>query len=210
MRVDYICETCGKKGVRYYPKGKAPGHFFCSVPCQNEWQKTREDIVIKNKDPQFRKKVSEGLKKRKERLGDNYHSKEAKEKIGRATIQRWNSVKYKVLPVLRKNAEKRKIHLDNPYNFAWQNLSKKLRSERVCSRCSSDKDLVLHHIIPASKGGKSHKDNAVVLCNHCHPIVEKQQRIIFGIVQDWEIAALLVKERLGSVEKSGSKKCQTI
>ena len=48
MRVDYICETCGKKGFRHYAKEKILSHFFCSIPCQNEWQKSREDIVIKN------------------------------------------------------------------------------------------------------------------------------------------------------------------
>ena len=55
MRVDYICESCGKAGHRSYAQGKVPSHFFCSVACQNKWQKTRQDIVAKNKDPEFRK-----------------------------------------------------------------------------------------------------------------------------------------------------------
>ena len=73
--VKFNCEICGKYGKRCYSKNKMPNHFFCSKCCQNEWQKSREDIVIKNKDPEFRKKVSKGLKKRKRLLGDNYHSK---------------------------------------------------------------------------------------------------------------------------------------
>jgi len=204
MRVDYICETCGTKGVRYYAKGKIPNHFFCCCACQNEWQKSREDIVIKNKDPLFRKKVSESLKKRKQLLGNNYHSKETKEKIGEATSKRWDSVKGIMIPILRENAEKLRVHENYPYNFAWNKLSKKLRSEQLCSRCFSNKNLVLHHIIPVRVGGVNSIENTVVLCSHCHPIVERQQRIIFDIVKDWAIVSLLIKERLWRIKRNGN------
>ena len=91
MKVNFVCETCGRSGSRCYAQNQLPSHFFCSRECQNEWQKTREDIVAKNKDPEFRKKVSEGLKRRKKRLGDNYHSPETKKKIGRTTVEHWES-----------------------------------------------------------------------------------------------------------------------
>ena len=82
MKVNFVCETCGRSGSRCYAQNQLPSHFFCSRECQNEWQKTREDIVAKNKDPEFRKKVSEGLKRRKKRLGDNYHSPETMMRSG--------------------------------------------------------------------------------------------------------------------------------
>lgn len=205
MRIDYSCETCGVDGFRYYPKDRVPNHFFCSKPCQNEWQKTREDLVIKNKDPEFRKKVSAGLKKRKRVLGDHYHSEETKRKIGKATSERWDSVKEKVLPVLRENARNLKVRTDYPYDFAWHKMSKALRKNHLCSRCLSNKKLVLHHIIPASKNGTNTLDNVAVLCHHCHPVVEKQQRVIFALVQDWEVVSLLVKDRLRRVKIIGNQ-----
>ena len=76
MIVECNCEICGKHLRRSYPQERVPNHFFCSRECQNEWQKTREDLVLRNKDPDFRKKVSQGLKRRKQELKDNYHSPE--------------------------------------------------------------------------------------------------------------------------------------
>lgn len=201
MRVDYICETCGKAGHRHYPKDRLPGHFFCSRACQNKWQKTREDLVLKNKDPEFRKKVSEGLKRRKLLLGDNYHSAETKEKIGKATVEHWNNyddmTRERLLKILNENAQVRRTY--QPYDFSWQKLSKEMRKNGVCHRCGSKEQLAVHHIIPVKAGGSRESRNLVTLCPHCHAIVENQTKKIFEIIPDWNITQILIRERLHCV-----------
>lgn len=198
MRVDYQCEICGKTGHRSYPEGKVPSHFFCSRECQNEWQKTREDIVIKNKNPEFRKKVSEGLKRRKRVLGENYHSPETKRKIGNATIQHWDAydedTKAHMLQVLQDNATAMRTY--GSYNYEWKQLSRQMCENNVCHRCGSNNHLVVHHIIPVSQGGKREPRNLVVLCPGCHATVEHQQKLIYGILPDWDVIQILVRERL--------------
>lgn len=198
MRVDYVCETCGKTGHRSYARGKVPSHFFCSVACQNAWQKTRQDIVEKNKDPEFRKKVSAGLKRRHKILGDNYHSLETKKKIGAATIEHWenydNETRNHMLSVLNDNAQKRRTY--GPYDYDWKKLSKAVCEKGVCYRCGSREHLALHHIIPVKVGGDRSPQNLVPLCQHCHTLVEHQQKIIYDIIPDWNIVQLLVRERL--------------
>lgn len=198
MRVDYVCETCGKTGHRSYAKGKISSHFFCSRECQNEWQKTRQDIVEKNKDPEFRRKVSRGLKERKKRLGENYHSPETKKKIGAATVEHWNSydekTKKHMLKVLNHNAQARRTY--GPYDCDWHHLSQAMTSHGVCHRCGSRERLIVHHIIPVKAGGNRNSKNLVVLCRNCHTTVEYQERKIFEIIPDWNIVQLLVRERL--------------
>ncbi|MBQ1492169.1 MAG: HNH endonuclease [Blautia sp.] len=198
MRVDYECEICGKPGHRNYPQGKVPSYFFCSRECQNEWQKTQEDIVLRNKDPEFRKKVSAGLKHRKEVLGDDYHSPETKAKIGAATIEHWNNyddeTRNHMLDVLQENATVRRTY--GPYDYAWKMLSKKMCGVGICHRCGSRENLHVHHIIPTREGGTRDPKNLVVLCNSCHKIVEHQQRLTYGIIPDWDVIQLLVRERL--------------
>lgn len=198
MRVDYICETCGRPGHRSYAQGKVPKHFFCSAVCQNKWQKTREDIAVKNKDPYFRKKVSDGLKYRKERLGDDYHSQETKRKIGDSTIERWrnydNETRERLLKVLKNNAAARRTY--GPYDLAWKQLSARLCKSGICHRCGSRKNLHVHHIIPTKEGGNRERKNLVVLCSSCHKTVEHQQKILYEVIPDWEVVRLLVRERL--------------
>lgn len=193
-----MCETCGKAGHRIYAKTQMPSHFFCSRGCQNEWQKTREDIVLKNKDPEFRKKVSDGLKRRKQELGDNYHSPETKKKIGEATIQHWNEydeeTRSRMLAVLKDNAERLRTH--GPYDSEWKRLSAEIREGNICHRCGSMEHLAVHHIIPAAKGGDRSRANLVPLCPGCHALVENQTRRIYEIIPDWNIVQLLVRERL--------------
>ncbi len=212
MVISYICETCGKKGRRSYAKDKIPQHFFCSVPCQNEWQKTREDIVLKNKSPEFRKKVSEGLKKRKIKLGNNYHSKHTKEVIGASTAKRWltyeNDKRNKMLRVLFNNAQARKTY--GPYDADWRKLSHRLRSLNKCSRCGNMGNLILHHIIPVKAGGERTLENLTVLCAGCHAKVEKQTNKVFEIVKDWEITAMLVKENLKETVINGTAEYENI
>ena len=198
MRIDYICETCGKHGHRNYAQGKVPSHFFCSRECQNEWQKTREDIVLKNQDPEFRKKVSAGLKRRKQELGDNYHSPETKRKIGDATLRHWeeydDETKAHMLQVLRNNAAVKRTY--GPYDWAWKQLSGDMCKNGICHRCGSREHLVVHHIIPVKHGGTRNPNNLVVLCIGCHTTVEALQKKVFEIISDWEIVRILVRERL--------------
>lgn len=198
MRIHYICEICGKKGSRKYAAGKVPSHFFCSVACQHEWQKTRTDIVAKNKDPEFRKKVSRGLKQRKKRLGDDYHSAATKKKIGEATKRRWDTydepVKDKILTTLKQNAQARRKY--GPYDYEWKLLSRRIRRNNFCHRCGRRDGIVMHHIIPVREGGKNVWNNLVPLCPHCHGIVEFQQKVLYQFIPDWEIIRVLVRERL--------------
>lgn len=199
MKVHYICEVCGTPGSRSYPRHRVPNHFFCSVPCQNQWQTTREDIRIKNRDPEFRKKVAAGLRRRKEALGDNYHSQETKAKIGKHTALRWHEYpaekRQRLIAVLRANAEARRTYA--PYDMAWKKLSARMRRNELCRRCGSESQLTVHHITPVKCGGGREDTNLVVLCRSCHPQVEAQSKALHRIVQDWEIVSLLVRERLG-------------
>ena len=198
MRVDYVCETCGKTGHRRYAEGKIPAHFFCSVPCQNEWQKTRKDIVEKNKDPEFRKKVSEGLKRRKMELGDEYHSAETKRKIGDATLKHWNEYsdekRNHMLKVLQDNATASRTY--GPYDLDWKKLSTAMCRHGICHRCGSREKLLVHHIIPVKQGGSRERRILVVLCQSCHSIVEYQQKKLYEIIPDWNVIQILVRERL--------------
>lgn len=198
LRVSFNCEVCGEKKSRIYAANKKPKHFFCSVTCQNEWQKTREDIVMKNKDPVFRNKVSEGLKRRKQLLGDEYHSQETKQKIGAATIQHWESydaVKRDYLTcILRNNAIKKRTFGD--YDNDWHILSDAIRKGQVCHRCGKADNICVHHIIPVSSGGSRSQYNLVPLCSSCHKIVENEGKKINELINDWEIVRLLLRERL--------------
>ena len=198
MKVHYVCETCGKTGQRCYAQNQLPSHFFCSRECQNEWQKTREDIVLKNKDPAFRKKVSEGLKKRKQELGDNYHSAETKRKIGEATLKHWDEyddeTRNHMLQVLQDNATARRTY--GPYDWAWKKLSAAMCANGICHRCGNKENLAVHHIIPVKEGGTRERRNLVVLCQSCHKTVEYQQKKIYEIIPDWTVVQILVRERL--------------
>jgi 5-methylcytosine-specific restriction endonuclease McrA len=204
MRIDYICAVCGKSGKRYYTQGKVPSVFFCSVPCQNEWQKTREDIVAKNKDPEFRKKVSDGLKHRKKVLGNNYHSEDAKRRIGKATSERWNKypeeTRQHFRDILKTNAENSKV--ESAYDSNWRKISEKLRSESCCQRCGKSDGLIVHHIIPVKSGGSRERNNLAVLCVGCHSKTEWATKKIYEIVKDWGIVQLLVRERLQIAEQN--------
>lgn len=199
MRVDYICETCGNMGFRYYAKGKLPGHFFCSYACQNIWQKTRQDIVAKNKDPEFREKVSRALKRRKEVLGEHYHSKEAKAKIGMATKERWEQHKEVITKVLSENAINLRTREDYPYNSGWKKIRKRILDKvPFCCLCGERNDLHVHHIIPYDISGDNREENLVALCVKHHRAVEHWSWKIFEAVSDWEITRDILRQKFNS------------
>lgn len=154
--------------------------------------------MIKNKDPEFRKKVSDGLKRRKILLGDAYHSAETKRKIGDATIDHWNNyndqTRKHMLNVLKNNAEAKRTY--GPYDFAWKKLSSAMCSNGICHRCGARENLQVHHIIPTKEGGTRVPKNLVVLCSSCHKVVEHQQKLLYDILPDWNVIQILVRERL--------------
>ncbi|MGI6170094.1 MAG: HNH endonuclease [Christensenellales bacterium] len=198
MRIDFSCEVCNRAGSRRYAKGKVPAHFFCFTACQNEWQKSRQDIVEKNRDSAFRKKVSQGLMLRKQMLGDNYHSPQVKEKIGAATLAHWKNydetTKNRMLQTLRNNAAAKRTY--GRYDSRWNALSARIRKDGICHRCGRRDNLAVHHIIPLSQGGSTKIDNLVTLCASCHKIVEDQAKSVCRIIPDWPVVQFLVKERL--------------
>lgn len=198
MKVEYECATCGVRGTRRYARNRVTSQFFCSVPCQNEWQKSRKDLIEKNKDPEFRKKVSAGLRRRKEALGENYHSPETKAKIGAHTSCKWreysDSKRQRLTNVLRQNAQAMRTY--GPYDYHWQQLSQKLRKRGICRRCGSRRNLIVHHIIPTKCGGERWGNNLAVLCRSCHPKVEAETKRVYELIGDWGISQLLIQERL--------------
>lgn len=166
------------------------------VAVRNKSEEMRRVISLRNMKPEFREKVSRGLKARKQLLGENYHSKETRKKIGQKTVERWEQQKEKLLKILINNGDVARKDTKNPYISKWDKLSKKLRKEQICSRCGTETDLALHHIIPARFGGENVEENTLVLCRRCHPIVDAQQIKIFQITESWELTALLVKSVL--------------
>ena len=163
--------------------------------------------MAKNKSPEFRQKVSEGLKRRKTQLGDDYDSATTKKKIGAATVARWNQYddgeRERLVGILAANAQRKRTF--GPYNIDWNRMSSKLREQNYCHRCGSHINLCIHHIIPVSSGGTRDLMNLVPLCASCHRIVEAVGRAISKIVCDWEIVAVLVRERLGVVHETYAK-----
>lgn len=195
------CKKCGKLFLAKKKRMNCSRSCAASIPRpymaeRNRSEKMRNAIAERNKDKEFRKKVSRGLIERKKRLGENYHSKETKAKIGKATKERWEKTKEKILPILVWNGNMKRKKDGYPYNWNWQKLSKRLRNDYCCARCGSKENLITHHIIPARFGGSLEEKNAIVLCNVCHPTVERQGFKIYEIVKDWELTRAFVKSEL--------------
>ncbi len=191
MVVRFDCETCGTPHKRSYAQGKVPSHFFCSLPCQHEWQKTREDIIAKNKDPEFRKKVSEGLKRRKRLLGNDYHSSSTKRKIGDATIKHWNEYsegkRQKLINLLYNNAQQSRVP-GKIYNRDWYLLSQRHIRDNKCTYCGKTGFLHMHHIKPTRMGGTHDESNLCVLCAGCHKRIETMTIHLIRLFEDLEMA----------------------
>lgn len=57
-----------------------------------------------------------------------------------------------------------------------------------CIQCHSDKDLLIHHIIPISKGGKSTMGNQQLLCRSCHSKLHNSKKTVTKIalyLREW-------------------------
>lgn len=49
--------------------------------------------------------------------------------------------------------------------------------KNICVNCESTKNLMLHHIVPLSKGGTNRLTNVVFLCEKCHRSIEAKEQI---------------------------------
>jgi 5-methylcytosine-specific restriction endonuclease McrA len=70
----------------------------------------------------------------------------------------------------------RYVKQKRPYDLAeWKHISRKLRDEQPwCSRCGSQADLTVDHVIPLSAGGElipNDPELLRVLCRKCHGAV---------------------------------------
>lgn len=137
-----------------------------------EWV-TSDKTAKRNKEPWFRKRVSEGLKKH---FALNPRKNEA-----------WYIKKY------GKNYVPKKLK----HSADWKALSKRLRSEiGSCSRCFSKEKLDVHHMIPFVITKDNSLENLVVLCSSCHKIVEDESWKIKNINFKWEDVRFLVNNEL--------------
>jgi 5-methylcytosine-specific restriction endonuclease McrA len=182
--VPIICDHCGGKGwnpLSNFIKSKT---HFCNITCyQNSDRKKTiclnagrnkdriSRLILRNKTPENSKKVSISLKKRKIKLGDHYHSKSTKRKIGEATKDRWQDKKFSILPVLLKNSQKvtDKTKYGHTFKVIRKSLIKKFDG---CLLCDETKYVAAHHILPVRFGGETDILNLIPLCRRCHKKIE--------------------------------------
>jgi len=202
MRRIHVCPECG---VAF------SGHKrrkFCSRHCLGvsngrrqveAWNKTetaRLLIAERNQTPEMREKVAAGLRRRKQTLGNAYHTDEAKSKIGAATRDRWHRVKDRLLSVLERNGDTLRVREGYPYAHAWKRLVAGFNGEsRFCWRCGRREAIGFHHVIPVRFGGQHESCNVIPLCRVCHPVVEKLGLFVFEIVGNWMQSRSIVKQR---------------
>ena len=142
---------------------------YCSHKCGatvygiENGKKGSVQLIKRNKNSEFRKKVSTGLILH---FKNNPRNKEA-----------WYIRKY------GENYIPKKPKHSNP----WKTLSVKLRKNNSCARCNSDKFLDVHHIIPFTISRDSSLNNLVVLCRKCHQLTENNNIHIYNIFKDWEV-----------------------
>ncbi len=174
-----VCRQCGEK---YQDPTYNKSRKYCSQSC---WHKNcarnlkswlnPANISLRNKNLNFRKKVSEGLKKY---FANNPRCNE-----------KWYIQKYGINYIPKK-----------PKHCAfWKSLSVRLRKKHSCQRCNSKDNLDVHHIIPFTIS-KSHSiQNVVVLCRRCHKLTEDNNLKVLNIVGDWDIVRILYRHRFNDV-----------
>ena len=73
--------------------------------------------------------------------------------------------------------------------------AKMLRIYRyTCCICGAHKKLVVHHHVPYRYGGKDKTANLCVVCNRCHPTIEKRENDVYytkGLRIWWVIVLLM-------------------
>ena len=60
--------------------------------------------------------------------------------------------------------------LKQPTAIEWQVLREYVleRDNYKCSKCGSDNQLQMHHIVPLMLGGSNETENIITLCSKCH------------------------------------------
>lgn len=175
------CFVCHKKFKKYHNYNVK--RHFCSRQC---WSKHCSEnlkkwrngdlTAMRNKNPEFRKKVSDGLKK--------YFSKNPR-RNEKWYIDRWG-IDY--VPNKLKHSS------------YWKRLSLELRSLYPCHRCGTTIPILdVHHIIPFAISKDNSLVNLVVLCRPCHKLTEDNNLKIFSIVGDWEVVRILYRLKFEDV-----------
>ena len=202
------CEECGKKYMANLNNFKRVGRLFCSLSCA---------VANKNKRPEQRQKVSEGLKKKvaegnylsedrikKLRLGSKKYYLENEEKV-RAILVMASEIAMKTV----RSGRNYRGHF---YGTKWRNISKRLREKiPYCQFCGSQKLLQVHHIIPYKYQKDNTVNNLLVLCARCHKKVEYEVETILDESQDFNTHRMLLKclyeDRLAIIRGMHIKKC---
>lgn len=72
--------------------------------------------------------------------------------------------------------------------YGWKLTAKWIKElHNTCERCGTAQHLIVHHIRPVIYGGSDAQDNLMVLCNSCHPTVEKEHvdKILENAISDY-------------------------
>jgi 5-methylcytosine-specific restriction endonuclease McrA len=174
-----VCEVCGQSFRHNHLKKRK----YCSYKCgskiyaKRNGSMKRDNVIERNRDKDFIKKVSEGVSK--------YHQEHPVKE------QRW----YK--NIYGENYQSKSPYLLREKRGAWLKLSHYLTSKYSCHRCGVVEKLNVHHIIPYSFTQDSTIENLVVLCKSCHKIVEMENiRMNKTFNGDWELVRCLYKTNL--------------
>ncbi len=166
-----LCKKCGKTHI--HPRGmlgkKHPNPQF------KKGHKTWNEGLTKETDERI-KKYGKSISKNKERgenigkakLGEKRKpfSKKWRENLGKANKRNGKWVGEKN-PTWRPDVLANSKRYDLKTND-WRKMSKELRKNSKCGLCSSQKNLVIHHIIPYRKTKDNSIKNLCVLCQSCH------------------------------------------
>jgi len=231
--VPIICDRCTEKGWTSYYNYKKSKYHFCSINCyqksdqkKNTCRKAGKNkarikrLIARNKTSEMRKKVSKSLKKRKKLLKNNYHSEKTKIRIGIATKKRWKDQKFKILPVLNKNAKQMQDKTLYGHTFRKiKNQYKKIIKRCIFCNKKTDIDLSGHHILPVRFGGITDILNIILSCRSCHKKIETFEwrfarklydTKMFSETEIWWIVYSIFNQILRKkiMDKTGGKICQ--
>ncbi len=195
--VPIICDHCGRKAWSFKSNVTKTKTHFCNLKCYRESPVNKkaylsaaknpgriERMKNRNKTEEMRSKVSRSLLLRKKTLGDQYHSPETLKKIGDATKERWETCKFKILPVLKCNSLASQDR--TPYGHSFKVLRRQLAEsvDGKCIICQSTNKISGHHILPTRFGGESDDKNIVPLCTRCHKRIETLEWKFFRELKD--------------------------
>lgn len=71
-----------------------------------------------------------------------------------------------------------KLRRKKPYGKDWRQISQEIKQrDRCCQKCGAREGLIVHHIIPVSKGGTNRPVNLITLCQACHKLQPKHRHL---------------------------------